>query len=166
VAAHALAGLGLGGSGGAGKRAPAGFLGAKAAHVPDLSPRAGRRRSIPIGPKGERMGWKKWLRADIHISVDHATVLIRIYEKFGHLLDGRQEVPSPHMFDLVDLADLVGYQVVGNAHRRASFDLALGSRHAYIWHGSSEPVSRACSDQRPTGPASSRSRASVLPNLN
>lgn len=39
--------------------------------------------TFEIGPRGQRMGWEKWLKAEIGIKSSHAYNLIRIGKKFG-----------------------------------------------------------------------------------
>jgi len=50
------------------------------------------RETFEIGPHGQRMGFKKWLRV-IGISNDHAVNLIAIAKKFGHL-HNKQTLPT------------------------------------------------------------------------
>lgn len=59
------------------------------------------RDSFEIGPKGQRMGWKKWLKDEIQISEEYAAQLIRTNEKFGHLAVGDRQLPSMKVLDFL-----------------------------------------------------------------
>lgn len=57
--------------------------------------------SFPIGPKGQRMGWKTWLKEQCNIKQNWAGTLIRTNQKFGHLLGNAERVPSASVLEFL-----------------------------------------------------------------
>jgi hypothetical protein len=56
---------------------------------------------FPVGPRGQRMGWKRWLKDECALSDSYAKRLIQVHGKFGHLARGSREMPSLRVLALL-----------------------------------------------------------------
>jgi hypothetical protein len=50
--------------------------------------------TFEIGPNGQRMGWRSWLKTEFKLGLNWANSLIRAHRKFGHLIGSADRLPS------------------------------------------------------------------------